>query len=239
MNKFDQLLKEAGIPRANGYHFYFKNYIFKDIDLKNKKIMDLGGGNGRASFFALSESPSCTSCVVDPLTEGSNNLMLEQFNYIKKKFAEDRIKFHQDFIDSLLKPEIFDIVLMHNSINHIGEDIIEKILTNNESYNEYKKRIKPIFDRLTSKGILIVSDCGTFNFLGNLGFKNPIAPTINWKIHCEPNIWQKMIEGFGFRHIRTEWTARREFGNFGRKFLSNRICSYFLNSHFVSVYEKF
>ena len=135
-------------------------------------------------------------------------------------------------------PEEFDIVLMHNSINHIGEDILKDVLIKNNAYYEYKDRIKTIVDRLCSKGILIVSDCGRYNFLGNLGLKNPFAPSIDWQLHWEPWVWQKMIEEIGFSHIRTKWTARREFGVFGEKFFANRLCSYFLNSHFVSIYQK-
>ena len=47
-----------------------------------------------------------------------------------------------------------------------------------------------------------------------------------------------MIEEIGFSHIKTQWTARRELGVLGKTFLANRVCSYFLNSHFVSFYEK-
>ncbi len=68
--------------------------------------------------------------------------------------------------------------------------------------------------------------------------KNPLAPTIKWDLHCQPNTWQIMIEDIGFKHLRTEWTARRELGYFGKLFLSNSLCSYFLNSHFVSFYKK-
>ena len=50
MKKFDNLLSEAGITRSDGYEFYFRNYIYKDIDLDGKKILDIGGGNGLASF---------------------------------------------------------------------------------------------------------------------------------------------------------------------------------------------
>ena len=67
--------------------------------------------------------------------------------------------------------------------------------------------------------------------------KNPFAPTIRWDLHCQPNIWL-MIEHIGFKNIRTEWTARRELRHFGKVFLSNRLCSYFLDSHFVSFYKN-
>ena len=238
MTTFDESLEKTGITRSRGYAFYFRHYIFDNIELDNKNLLDLGGGNGMASFYALSSSSSCSAWVVDPIAEGSNELMSLQYNSMKENYDPRRITFHRDFIDTLLSPKEFDIVLMHNSINHIGEDILEDVLISDDAYREYKERIKTIVDRLIPKGILIVADCGKNNFWGTLGLNNPFAPSIDWKLHWEPWVWKRMIEEIGCSHIRTNWTARREFGGFGRQFLANRLCSYFLNSHFVSIFEK-
>lgn len=238
MKKFDNLLSEAGITRSDGYEFYFRNYIYKDIDLDGKKILDIGGGNGLASFYALDSSANCSAWVVDPIAEGSNDLMFEQYDSMKKNYDAERINFHRDYVDTLLDPGTFDIIVMHNTVNHIGEDILEDISFNNEAYIEYVCRLKTILDRLSSDGILIVADCGSKNFFGQIGLKSPFAPSIDWHLHCEPGVWQQMIEDIGFSHIKTQWTARREFGLFGKFFLANRVCSYFLNSHFVSFYQK-
>lgn len=238
MHKFDELLLNAKILRPSGYYYYFKNYIFNDIDIDNKKILDLGGGNGIASFFTLFQSLSSMAWVVDPIAEGSNQLMTDQFNYMKESFGGNRINFHRDYINSLEEPNHFDIVLMHNSINHIGEDIIEQVLINQEKYAEYVERIKNITDRLKPGGKLIVADCGRKNLWDDIGLKSPFAPTIEWHLHCEPKTWQKMIEEIGLKHEYTKWTSRRELRGIGKLLLGNRICSYLLGSHFVSVYQK-
>ena len=156
----------------------------------------------------------------------------------KKHYDAERINFHRDYVDTLLGPNAFDIIVIHNIINHIGEDNLEDILCNNEAYIDYESRFKTILDRLSSGGILIVSDCGSRNFFGQIGLKTPFALSIDWDLHCEPGVWQQMIEILRFSHIKTQWTARREFGFFGKIFLANRLCSYFLNSHFVSFYKK-
>ena len=165
MKTFDILLSQAGIPRSKGYDFYFSNYIYKDLDLDGKKILDIGGGNGIASFYALNLSPDCSAWVVDPIVEGSNNLMFEQYDSMKQNYDAERINFHRDYVDTLLDPNAFDIIVMHNTINHIGEDILKDISCNNEAYSEYVSRLKTILDRLSSDGVLIVSDCGSRVFL--------------------------------------------------------------------------
>ena len=238
MNKFEMILKDAQIPRPYGYSFYFKNYIFNGISLENKTILDLGGGNGIASFFALYSTSSCSAWIVDPIAEGSNQLMTDQYNILKDKIDPARIHFHRDLIDTLNEPEYFDIILMHNSINHIGEDIIEEALVNEEKHKEYVERIKEITDRLKKGGTIIVADCARRNFWGDLGLNSPVAPSIEWNLHCQPNVWQKMIEEAGSVHISSNRTARRELGIFGKILLANRPCSYMLDSHFVSKYQK-
>lgn len=238
MDKFDKILADSQMPRSYGYSFYFKNYIFNDVSIENKTILDLGGGNGIASFYALHKTKNCSAWIVDPIAEGSNQLMTDQYNTLKDKIDPARIHFHRDFIDTLKKPEYFDIILMHNSINHIGEDIIEEALVNKEKHEEYVERIRLITDRLKKGGTIIVADCGRRNFWGDLGLNSPVAPSIEWNLHCEPRVWQKMIEEAGSVHISSNRTARRELGIFGKILLANRPCSYMLDSHFVSKYRK-
>lgn len=238
MTPFDSLLSRAGISRPKGYDFYFKNYIYKDIDLNEKKLLDIGGGNGIASFHALHSFPTCSAWVVDPIAEGSNELMLEHFSAMESFYDENRINYHRDYVDSLQEPKLFDAIIMHNTINHIGEDILNDISDNEGAYSEYVKRLETITSRLSPGGVMIVADCGRQNFFGWLGLNSPFAPSIDWNLHCEPGVWQGMIEDIGFTHIRTQWTARREFSTVGKIFFANRLFSFFTNSHFVSFYRK-
>lgn len=59
-------------------------------------------------------------------------------------------------MDTLTDPNVFDTSVIHNKINHIGEDVLEDILCNNEAYIDYVSRVKTILDRLSSGGILLV-----------------------------------------------------------------------------------
>ena len=238
MNYFDSVLKNAGISRARGYEFYFSEYIFKNVDLKGKTIADIGGGNGVASFYALTADTQCECWIVDPIIEGSNETMLAQYDSMAKTIGMSRIHFHKDLIETLEAPLKFDIILMHNSINHIGEDIIEEAKIDERRYAEFVDRLKPIIDRLDPGGTIIVSDCGTKNFWDRVGLKSPLAPTIEWSLHGEPEFWQKMLESLDCIHVKTNWTTRREFGKLGKLFLANRFMSYFTTRHFVSFYKK-
>lgn len=85
-NDFDNNIKICSIRRSFGYGFYFQNYIFEGVDLKNKSILDLGGGNGIASFFAAHSDKSCRCTIVDPFEDGSNTLMNTQYKELSKVY---------------------------------------------------------------------------------------------------------------------------------------------------------
>jgi len=238
MENFDSVLRDVGIKKYKGYAFYFREFIYSNVDFQGKTIADVGGGNGIASFYALSADPQCQCWIVDPIIEGSNLAMMDQYALMAEKTDATRVHFHKDFIETLEDPQQFDIVLMHNSINHIGEDIIEEAKSNDGRYLEFIGRLKPIIDRVVQGGTIIVSDCGTENFWDKIGLRSPFAPTIEWNLHGEPEFWQKMLESVGCAHVKTGWTSRRELGKLGKLLLANRFTSYFTTRHFVSVYKK-
>jgi hypothetical protein len=164
--------------------------------------------------------------------------MLSQFQGIGSHVPENNVQLIQKLLHEVDQPEEFDFILMLNCINHIGEDLLRKDSFNESDYLNYQDEMGKIWSRLKKGGTLVVSDCSNHNFWGNLGIKNPIAPTIEWNIHRPPEFWRAMLEGLGARHLRTRRTARREFGMFGKFLLANSLCSFFLDSGFVSHYSK-
>ena len=162
--------------------------------------------------------------------------MLDQYNSLSKHLGSEKIEYHQGFTTDLDKNKNFDIILMHNSINHVGEDLIERVIEDEVARDEYKLRLNDIFAKIKSGGIVIISDCSNRNFWGDIKLFNPFAPSIDWNLHRTPDDWRQILEELGLEHLSTNWTARREFGWVGNFLFANRVCSYFLNSHFRSVY---
>jgi len=234
---FDKTLKNIGIKHHYRYSFYLEIYIFHGIELKSKTLLDVGGGNGIASFYARYKDNTCKCIVADPLKKGSNEFMEDQFNKLSKLYGKG-VKLHKGYTSSLPKRMKFDLILLHNSINHIGEDIISTVKDVPEHRNEYLKRLKEVLSHGKKGAKIIVADCSNKNFWGDLKLPNIFAPSINWKIHKDPNFWTDMLNELNCKHIKTNWTARRELLYLGKFFLANKVMSYFTDSHFVSVYEK-
>lgn len=235
---FDSLISKCGIPRPYGYDFYFKNYIFENVEIANKTLCDVGGGNGIASVYASVELSAKKSIIFDPLAEGSNVLMSNQFKSFLNEFKCKNVVFIEDEIVNYQSNQKFDVMLLHNSINHIGEDLIETLENDPRSLEEYTLRLSRIFSYLKKNGILIISDCSSQNFLGKLGLFNPIAPEIEWHLHKPPEFWVKICESLGFQKLTARWTARRELGFLGKYIFAKKIPSFFLDSHFVITLKK-
>ena len=236
MSEFDKSLKKIGIKRSRGYEFYFKNYIFSSIDFRGKTILDVGGGNGIASFYAVKYLGAKSSLVIDPLEDGSNDEMHSQYDAFLDLFGKG-VEFYQGYTNELADEKKYDVLLLHNVINHVGEDIVHKLHYDNDTKIIFKERICDILSKGKLGGHLIVADCGRRNIFGDLKIHNPIAPTINWSIHQQPHVWQEIMEEIGCKHLKTNWTARRELGFYGKFLLSNPLISYLTNSTFVSFYK--
>lgn len=235
---FDEQLSKCLIPRSQGYEFYFRNYVFRSILLDNKVLFDVGGGNGIASFFFAKNAHNGSSVVIDPLSDGSNDTMRTQFRLLKERFVSEKVSFLKATTEALPHTEFCDIMLMHNSINHFDESIVFSLAYDNAAQITYRKLLGDALTHLKPGGFLIVSDCSSNNFFGNFFGWNPFAPAIEWNKHASPRVWEEILSSLGLTHLDTSWNARRELGSFGKLFLANKYVSYFLDSHFTSIYKK-
>ena len=127
----------------------------------------------------------------------------------------------------------FDIVLLHNSINHLDEEACINLLKSSDA----KARYDSIFSKLRQLGLpgssLIIVDASRYNFFSLLHLKNPVARSIEWHKHQSPTVWARVLGEYGFSNPKIRWSSFNTFRELGRFFLGNRIASYFLTSHFV------
>lgn len=238
MKTFKQVASLSGLRRISNLDCYFRDQVFNGVDTENKKLIDIGGGNGLASIWSLMEGGCKEALVVDPLSDGSNSFMFEQFQSMKTASGVDgRLQFFIGKLSDLnSERNNFDIALMHNSVNHINEKMTPLLMVSERAREAFLNEFKSIRSRMTDNGILIISDCSNRNFFGDMGIKNPIAPTINWTVHQSPNVWSPLIEASGFKHLKTTWTTRRELGRVGHAILGNKVGAYLTNSHFAMVF---
>ena len=69
----------------------------------------------------------------------------------------------QDYLMEVNYKE-FDIIVLHNSINHLDEEACITFRESGRSYNTYKNIFTQVYHRMKPGGKLVVADCSCNNF---------------------------------------------------------------------------
>jgi len=234
------LRSERAFHSPSALVWYYKNVLFKDIELSNKRILDIGGGKGLTSLYC-SISGASNVILLEPEDAGSQNDSIEIFRRLKTRLKDgvNTISHSPNrFQDFEYKDDPFDIVVLNSSINHLDENACIELQTSSIAQEKYYK----IFNKMSSiskKGsYLIITDCSSKNFFNDLQIKNPFDTGIEWHKHQPPKIWIELIKASGYKLKFIKWTSLKPLKRIGEVFLGNRICSYFITSNFVLVMQK-
>ena len=218
--------------KKNNLRFYLKNYLFKGMDFRNKRILDIGGGDGVNSFFAVISG--ARAVVLEPGDDGSTlgvqAKFLEMRNYLN--LTKDEIELFSTRLQDYESSEKFDIVLLHNSINHIDEEACVDLLERQEARDVYSSIFRKIASLVNVGGVIIVTDCARANFWPSVGLVNPVARSIEWHKHHAPETWSGLLTRAGFVETSISWTSFNTLRWLGRYLLGNKYLNYFLLGHF-------
>lgn len=239
---YDLAVNYKILSRKSNLKFRLK-YLFNGIDFTNKKVLDVGGGIGWITFYAAIKGAQKAVCL-EPELHGSGASKGE-----KNKFSEFNSAFHttlpveqlpvtlQDYLKQV-KDEEYDIIVLHNSINHLDEEACITFRQKESSYNTYKEIFTGVYNKMKTGGNLIVADCSCNNFFNDIGVKVKFTKSIKWHKHQAPKTWIGMLEEVGFKNPKVEWSTPDKFGRLGRVFFGNPLVSYFSLSHFKFTMEK-
>jgi hypothetical protein len=217
--------------------FYLDN-LFESINIKRLNILDIGAGIGVFSIY-LSIMGASKICSLEPELDGGHSSMNQKFEDLKRKLEIRNVSLlKQSFQDLDENCGPFDLILMHNSVNHLDEGACMHLKHDNCARDLYLGFFTKIHGLTSKNGSVIIADCSRNNFWDTVGAKNPFAPTIEWKKHQSPYFWRSLLEEVGFSYRSLCWTTISIFGKVGKKLMSNLPAAYFLNSHFKLVMKK-
>lgn len=217
------------------------DYLFKNVCFANKKVLDVGGGIGLLTFYAAVKGAKKAVCL-EPESAGSSNGMINKFNEIKNAFEFPLPVEHlpltlQDYLQ-LIDDAAYDVIILHNSINHLDEEACINFRWSKSSYNTYKSIFTQVYKKMSPGGKLIVVDCSCNNFLNAIGVKNYLNPNIEWHKHQAPETWIGLLKEIGFKNPKIEWGSPNRLGKAGRLLMGNSFVSYLGQSHFKFTMDK-
>lgn len=209
-------------------------FLFKGVCLKQRRMLDVGGGNGLHSFYAAAMGAEDVVCLEPEAAGSEEGEMNSAFHRLSASLPFGaRVKLlpitFQEFESG---KGVYDIVLLHNSINHLDEDACIRLQDDTAAQESYRKLFRKMAEIMAPSSTLIVADCSRYNCFPLLGVKNPFAPQIEWDKHQSPTLWAKLLCEIGFRDPQVRWTAFNRLGRIGRLFLGHQLPAYFLISHF-------
>lgn len=209
--------------------------LFHGVSLSGRTVLDVGGGNGMASFFAASRGASRVTCL-EPLIDGSRTVMQDQFDALHRLTELDvdlRRCTLDRYLEELPVADRLDVVVMNNVINHLDEEACARLHADAPARDRYLTVFRNLYHAMEPGGDLLVADCGRSNLFGSRGLRSPFAPTIDWRIHQQPDTWSSLLDEVGFTTTRLVWNAPRQLGAVGQVLLGNRLGAYLTTSHFI------
>jgi hypothetical protein len=132
----------------------------------------------------------------------------------------------------------FDVVMLHNSINHLDEDACIHLRDDESARGTYHAILAKVGSLAECGAKLVVRDCSNYNFFALLGVRNPLAPQIEWHKHQAPGVWAALLMEVGFRNPRVKWLSYNRLYSAGKVLMGNRLVSYFLGSDFCLTMTK-
>jgi len=235
---FDVLIAEKLYSSRKRLAFYL-DALFDGVDLDAAAVLDIGGGSGVFSFSAAARGASKVVCV-EPESEGSTGGPHRQFQRVAARLGwGGRVtlepKTFQEFDPG---PGRFDVVLLHDSINHLDEPASIGLLDSEANREIYRVLFRKIATLMSPGGTLIACDCSRKNFFPMVGLKNPLMPMIEWHTHQEPQTWASLLADAGFRDPAIRWSSFNRLYALGKALTANRAVAFFLQSHFRLVMRR-
>lgn len=233
MGIFEQISDLIGGRKTPHHIEYNCRQAFEDINLVGKNVLEIGAGEGILSAYTAQFAKHVTA--IEPEAAGSTEGYSSVIKHIKKQLGFANLELFQDIVQNFDCAERkYDIVLMHNSVNHLDEPMCEKLHYSSEAKNAYQNIFKHISSMMSLGAKLIIADCSRHNFFQMIHMKHPITPQIEWEKHQAPKTWVNILEPLGFVKEELSWTVAYPLRKFSL-LLNNRTAAFFLFSHFCLV----
>jgi SAM-dependent methyltransferase len=234
LDAYFRAMEARGWPQGNA-RFYL-NYLFEGLNLSGKTMLDVGGGDGRFSFYAAcAGAPRVVS--LEPEAHGSSHGVKQEFEQLSAQLPA-QVELVTDPLETF-QPQgnRFDVLLLHASINHLDEKACMRLQQDGGARAVYRGLFEKLATLARPGSKLIVVDAARRNLFGDLRLRNPLAPSIEWEKHQSPELWASLLAEVGFSDPRIRWNSLNTLRSLGRIVSGNRLVSYCLDSMFCLTME--
>ncbi len=228
-----RLLAERG--RWSSYAAFERYFaeLFSGVNFTGRRVLDVGGGIGTCSFLAALGGATDVLCL-DPEEDGATAGTGATFRELVRALDVENTRIEPATLQSLEAPAArFDVVVLHNSINHLDEQACIDYQRSEQARNSYRACFEKLAHITAPGGDLVIADCTSRNLFPLLGFRHPISRSIEWEKHQPPEVWAEALQRVGFERPEIRWTSYSRLGRLGWTLTANRWAAFLLTGHFV------
>ena len=236
MERFFEICVETGVSSSiKNSRFQFKQ-IFKNINLNNKSILDIGGGSGYLSFYCMLKGAKSAVCL-EPGEDGVNLEKNASFETFDENFNYE-IDYLNEKIEEYHSNQKFDVIILHNSINHLVECDCKNLNHNIDAKKKIMKTIEKISFLANYNSLLLIVDNSGYHFFQNFGLEHhPLIPHVGFHDHESPSFWIKLIEHYKYKFLSKDYITPNPLSFFGKIIFNNCLSSYFLGFPFRLIFK--
>jgi 2-polyprenyl-3-methyl-5-hydroxy-6-metoxy-1,4-benzoquinol methylase len=229
---FAQIDKRGLWTSSKSLRYSFER-LFERVPLAGKSLLDIGAGTGLASVYAAAAGAKRV-VALEPEAAGSSSGMIDTAAELAEAAQVDEVERKALTFQAYdAGGEVFDVVLLHNSINHLDEQACIHLRDDPKARQTYVGLGRRLAELIRPGGWLIIADATCSNLYPALGMRNPLQPSIEWHKHQAPETWAALLSEVGFADPYIRWSSFNRFGRAGRLLLGNKLAAYFLMGHFM------
>jgi len=237
LDRFFEAVAEYNLYSSPRNLQFYLHYLFQDVNLTGKKVLEIGAGAGLCSCYAASSGAEKVISL-EPEAAGSTAGVTDRFNKLSNALGLSQVAMYpltfQDFDPG---NEKFDVILLDDCVNHLDEAACVDLLRDAGAIEAYRNIFHKMYDIAADRAKIIITDCSRHNFFALLKRRNPFSPTIEWHKHQAPVTWMRLLADAGFVNPMVKWASFNRLGSVGR-LLGNKPAAFFLQSRFRIEMEK-
>lgn len=236
IQEYFAIVEAEGVQRSLPNFKFYLNYLFRDVSFTGKSVLDIGSGSGYMGFYAACRGASELVCL-EPETDGANPTLNKIFSQFQSRLPDaEVVKFPQTIQDYQGKKS-FDMILMHNSINHVIEGCPD--LRRDPMLQERARQVfAKVFGLCKRGACLLIVDNSRYHAFQLLGMKHPLVPHVGWRHHETPAFWIDLLKQVGFERKHLRWGSLNTLRGPGRLFMNNSLAAYILGLPFILTVRK-
>lgn len=233
----DTMSRQKVYPSKENLRFYLRR-LFREIPLRGSNVLDVGGGSGLFTLYAAVAGAAKAICL-EPELDGSTAKASSAFQAMKASLGLANAELIPKPLEEFESPPgVFNVVLLHASINHLDEWATIHLTDDLRAEATYEQIARKLHSLMAPRGRIIIVDCSSSNLFAGLRMKNPLAPTIEWHKHQPPRVWAAVFAKAGFRNPRIQWNSFNSLRTPGQLLFANKIGAFLSVSGFRLELER-